>query len=205
MYIARNKSLDEVFKVVGKKNLYDFNVDELEKACELLKTYPVWNTVKRNGFERRVDINKPQTIDFIEKTFIYSIYMDQAYWNEALLEASEDMNILDSVKGHTNGNQTFEIYANNRIGIYRLKPNETAEVRWTKEWLKEVFGPHPISKFVEVKDEDGMVVEFVLTTNEKGMIEKTELNLVDPKKMIVETLAIKPTTISEKVGTKSAS
>lgn len=167
MYFVRNKSLDDVFAKYKTTKLMTLSNIDLENISRELNIGAIYDYDDSFSPPRRKSVNKIHTIEIIEKALSADIYIDRGFWRIEQEQRAEEFNLLEEIKTHSHGFETFELMARVSLGISNLKPGETQEIDAPLDWIESILVEHPLIKRLEVKDENGHVLEYEIEYEEK--------------------------------------
>jgi len=181
MFTLRNKSLDGVLKKFNVSSLMELDSNQLEEVAKKAQVIAIWDYDTTYDIPRRIKLNKIETIEIIEKSLTVDMYIDRLFWNIEQETIAAEYNVLSKLKKHTQGSQTFELMAKVGLGVYNLKPGESAKINASKSWIEDVLLEHPIMKLLEVKDDEGRTMVYEIEYEKKTITsrdgrETTEVN-----------------------------
>lgn len=209
MYHIRNQAFDEILKKYGAPDLYALSAERLEEIVSdgPFRTAPI---LRKNEKGQTLGIDRMATAEKLESEYTFSEYMGELFWEERHREIAQEVNILEQLTGHAHGDETFELMARYRIGVFKLKPGQEADVDWTPRWVREVYTQKPISRYcklTEIVDETAEStpeVEEVEESTEESVAEesggKTEQEADEvPKKQTREVVYTDDSEVTNKL------
>lgn len=151
MYRFTNISFERLLPEFGITDLSTASNDVLVRICEKVGITPVWESKdsKLTG-----NLLRLKTIELIEKSKSYDIYMDEGFFEERHRQSADENKIKDSLKEHSSGRQTFQLFQRLKIGFSELKPGTSIDLDVTKRWVEDIAMKHPMFTQGDVKVED---------------------------------------------------
>lgn len=146
MFRVTNKS----FEGVITKRLSEMDSDELLDACEKLGATVAWRIDPKT--RRRLSIDRLTTTKNLTLQYTFSVYMGDSYWTERQIQRSEEDGVMELLKKHTRGDETFQLMADFGVGFHKLEPGESVDVDFTRRWVEDELMKLPMSKFLKVED-----------------------------------------------------
>ncbi len=143
MYKVKNLSLSSELAELGVKSLRELSEDDLFDFCvNTLKINPVFRPPKKQG-QPATELDKLKTIAMINGAFTYSEHMSFEFWNTSHREQAEASGLLNEIKDHTHGDQSYELYAQVKFGFFKLAPGQEAELDVSKSWVQGYLMERP--------------------------------------------------------------
>jgi hypothetical protein len=149
MYKITNNALSKELAQFDVLDIYALTTEQLESIC-IDKGVEV--LYRLNNKKERLGIDKIRTAENLESRFSVSEYMGELHWEERHRLLNTEAGILDQIAGHTDGDQTFETYSRYKLGVFKLRPGQSADVDWTPRWIKEVFEHKPFKEFCTLEE-----------------------------------------------------
>lgn len=151
MYRITNRAFEPIYEKYSVRDIFELTAEQLDEVCNT-DPFRMGPVLKRNERKQIVGIDRLATATVLEQNFTFSEYMGELFWEQRHRDIANDIEILEQLKTHQSGTETFELMARYKFGISKLKPKQSAEVDWTPRWVREVWKNKPMSKFCKLED-----------------------------------------------------
>lgn len=187
MYRIKNIALQKPLEKYKVKSLEQLNDDDLMRFSEELGIPYVYAPERKDGNRRtppqfvrnkafipisdkkRKEIigTIPRIIDQMSITF----YMPDSYWETRHREQAEAIQFYDDLEGHLIGEQTFRLFEELRVGVYKLKPGAEAILDLTPRFVREILEAKETIQLEKIDSRK----RIILNEKKKPIIESKEI------------------------------